>query len=342
MRIRALDIAKGVGILSVCWVHFHENVVGGNSRFILTFFLTIFYLVEGWILDAKEKDVGLGPLARRRLRQLGLPYLYWSGILLGVDLLLCIAGIYPWYYIPRDIFKTLILRGIGTLWFLPAILFGELACRWLMQRSRWLLLLTLPAGYLLHWVVPGLVPDNDAAPYWALEQLLLVPGQAGEAMMYIAAGTVIAMGARRLKALEHTFISLALGFILTAGTWYVTMRTPLPEDSFLRIVCFVATSLTGSTGILLLSIGLSRSAIMNFFDYWGRNSLSMMITHYSITMVLLQWIAVGLMGYDYDRQLAGICFLVSLPLQWLIATLLNRYAPRLLGHQRQVLGQSDK
>ena len=82
-------------------------------------------------------------LAKKRLRSLGYPYIYWTGIILSFDIILWAFGYYDSYFIARETYKSIVLRGIGTLWFLPALFFGEIIWNWLSKRhwSVWLLVL---------------------------------------------------------------------------------------------------------------------------------------------------------------------------------------------------------
>lgn len=108
--------------------------------FIGSFMITAFYVTSGWVDGMSTKKLPIKIFIRKRFAQLGLPYLYWSGILIAFDLVLWCFDYYDGKYIAKEIYKTITLRGIGTLWFLPALLGGGIIWHWLKQKNKIVLL----------------------------------------------------------------------------------------------------------------------------------------------------------------------------------------------------------
>ena len=152
-RAKYLDEAKGLGILCIVFLHYENGVIPGTvNTFIGSFMITIFYIVAGWIMAMKNVQTPTRELAKKRFRSLGLPYIYWTGIIIIFDIILWAFGYYNNYFIAREVYKSIVLRGIGTLWFLPALFFGEIIWNWLLRRhwAMWIIALAAILIYQPH------------------------------------------------------------------------------------------------------------------------------------------------------------------------------------------------
>ena len=89
--------------------------------------------------------------------------------------------------------------------------------------------------------------------------------------------------------------------------------------------------LFGPVGWLLLAKSVQKWKGMNFLSYWGINSLNLMVTHYSITMVLFIIIVEKALNQTFFGWITIICFILSMPIQYLLVPLINKYAKLTLG-----------
>ncbi|MCQ2386787.1 MAG: acyltransferase family protein, partial [Clostridia bacterium] len=160
-RLIYLDAVKGVAILCIVLLHFEDGVFPHTFNvWIGLFMITAFYFSCGFLRGLRDEIASPGVLWRKRLRQLGIPYLAFGILILFFDGFLYWCGQMPLKLILRDGYKFLVLRGIGTLWFLPVLLFGETLFVFVCSRRRpWLwgtavLALTLAACrvYYHHWL----------------------------------------------------------------------------------------------------------------------------------------------------------------------------------------------
>lgn len=71
--------------------------------------------------------------------------------------------------------------------------------------------------------------------------------------------------------------------------------------------------------------------LMEFFNYWGRNSLVLMVTHYSIVLVLFRVAIEQGLRISFDGTITLVCFILSLPIQYLLNLFINKYAKFTLG-----------
>lgn len=135
-RERYIDIVKGLAILCIVLLHYENGLFPTKVNvFVGSFMITTFYVTAGWLMAMRKNALTTKELLHRRWQQLGLPYCYWTAIIIIFDVLLWGGGYYDTYYIARELYKSVTLRGIGTLWFLPALFFGELIWHWLAKNE---------------------------------------------------------------------------------------------------------------------------------------------------------------------------------------------------------------
>ena len=135
-RHRYIDIVKGLSILCIVLLHYEVGVFPKELNiFIGSFMITAFYVTSGWLDAMGSKAISIKEYTRKRFQQLGKPYIYWSVIILMFDLILCLFNYYDAQYLAKEIYKTITLRGIGTLWFLPALFFGGIIWQWLKRKA---------------------------------------------------------------------------------------------------------------------------------------------------------------------------------------------------------------
>ncbi|MCH5327242.1 MAG: acyltransferase [Duncaniella sp.] len=328
-RLRYLDCAKGLGILCISFLHYENGVLSGPANtFIGTFMITIFYVVTGWLMAMKESRDTTRVLAAKRLRSLGLPYLYWTGIILAFDCILWAAGYYSSYFVAREAYKSVVLRGIGTLWFLPALFFGEIGWNWLRNKRKlwWIVALVIIMAYTHYYYVTfahatGSTMKIVQAPFHTISNAL-------RAVLYVASGYLCCKLYSKIQLTAFAEGCVGLGLCILAYYSVSNLHSLLGAVSWL-FWPFIAPVL-GPVGFILIFKSLYASRLLNFFDYWGRNSLSLMVTHYSIVQVCATIIIVNLLGLSFTGWTTIIAFICSLPIQYLITEGLNRYAPQLI------------
>ena len=125
-RFDYIDATKGVAILCITFLHFEQGVIPGwLNAWIGLFMITTFYFTSGWVSGMSNKPITAKELFNKRIRQLGVPYLWFSLLIILFDVLWVVLGFMKSDILLRDIYKTIVLRGIGTLWFLPVLFIGE-------------------------------------------------------------------------------------------------------------------------------------------------------------------------------------------------------------------------
>ena len=331
-RLKYIDILKGVSILCIVLMHFEEGVFPlWLCVWIGSFMVTAFFFTSGWLLSAKGKVMDVKAFFKKRFRSLGIPYLWFSALILLFDLILLLIGFYDRQTIYRDLCKTFMLRGIGTLWFLPALLFGETIFVYLRNKDRrwlWAIALVLSLVYLhYYWYWNGHYRNMNSL-YKILDTPFHAFHNAIRAWIVIACGYKLQQLYRRYLSHLSSLFDITLGVGLCAVSVYLASFLPFNPDAFNIFLAPVV----GPFGLLLVAKGVERMKVCCFFDYWGKNSLALMATHFSIVLVLFQILNQHLYG---ETKLTGISslvfFVLAMMIEYPIVEVINKRFRFLLG-----------
>ena len=321
-RHRYIDIVKGLSILCIVLLHYEVGVFPKELNiFIGSFMITAFYVTSGWLDAMGSKAISIKEYTRKRFQQLGKPYIYWSVIILMFDLILCLFNYYDAQYLAKEIYKTITLRGIGTLWFLPALFFGGIIWQWLKRKSKLRLFLL----FVLTFAYRELYTD-----YFV--------GKESDTMRIIDAPF------RTLYNISYALIGIAFGYYAFKIT---KLKTP-QRLFFVGVGCLILAyisanyyklgyiaPLLGPLGLIYIFKSLEKYDIFSFLDYWGQNSLNLMVTHYSITLVLIQIVFENFLGVPFFGWMTLLAFLISLPIQYLFVYMIDRYIPQTLSKSKK-------
>lgn len=332
-RLRYLDQAKGLGILCIVFLHYEQGVISGElNTFIGSFMITIFYIVAGWVMAMKDSKMSTKELAKRRLRSLGLPYLYWTGIILLFDCLLWVFGYYDTYFIARETYKSIMLRGIGTLWFLPALFFGEIGWNWLRKRKWIWWIVSLIIITIYHYYYGQFFAIHSTSTWKIIQAPFYTISNALSAIFHVAVG-YFAYKILNNK-IESKFSTVLIGLLLIV-VGYITanyLHFIIGIKAASLFWSYFAPNL-GPLGFLYLFIGIEHTPVLNYFDYWGRNSLSLMVTHYSIVQVLITIFITQCLHLQFYGWTTIWAFIASMPIQDGITEIINRKAKYLINVQ---------
>lgn len=322
-RLNYIDATKGVAILCITFLHFEQGVIPHwLNTWIGLFMITSFYATSGWVTGINDKPITAKELFKKRIKQLGVPYLWFSILIILFDVLWVALGLMEGGILLRDIYKTIVLRGIGTLWFLPVLLIGEYIFTLIKNSKRkWMwVVIGLTVTLLVNYAYNSIwMPIRDTSELYKIIDSPMRPMVQGlYAWPIIAIGYL--MGKRwgknitamnKVKLLSTSALLFVVSFILIIkppfNIYYINglLSNTLPTIAF---ICLFAV--------------LAKGFITSFFTYWGVNSLILMCTHFSITMEIL-------MAFDrcilHHTTFEGprtiiyfvICVLLTYPLVWL-------------------------
>lgn len=129
-RIDYLDIAKGIGILTVVWAHI--LLTGISHRVIYAFHMPLFFVISG-MLFRREKYSGLGYFLKRRAKRLLVPFVVYSVVtwIIWACFRFVRHDSVISYWDP--LLQTVIAKGSGAymvhnsaLWFIPCLFATEI------------------------------------------------------------------------------------------------------------------------------------------------------------------------------------------------------------------------
>ena len=291
VRLKYIDILKGLSILCITLLHFEDGIFPSwLNAWIGNFMISAFYFTSGWIAGINKKKISVKQLFYKRLQSLGKPYLYFSLLILGFDILWMLLGHYDIYFLIRELYKTITLRGIGTLWFLPSLFFGELIFRYLLNKRSiilYLIFLGIALIYLHYYYIWSMSWRNLSitnqiidAPFYTIRKICF-------ALPVICIAYLLSSYFNnRLSQIKSRWI-VVMGFAVTSLSIYICGGfCPFSFGYFSPLI----TPVIGPLGLLLLLYPIKSGYMCKFLSFWGVNSLILMVTHYSILLVVIQTI----------------------------------------------------
>lgn len=332
MRERYIDIVKGVSILCITLLHYVHNVFPNVVNvFVGAFMITAFYVTSGWVSAMHPSQRSLSDLIQKRWKQLGIPYLWWTAIILVFDFILLGFGYYDLRFIGAEIYKSITLRGIGTLWFLPALFAGEIIWYWLKSNNKiWIIFLALVISLCYQYFYNHIFDGKTETIYRIIDAPFRTIRNMLEAWIGIAFGYYAYISLKENILTLNNFRLAICGIFCCAFSYITTNYFP----SFLGPVWSLFAPLWGPLGWLLLARSVQQWRILNFFNYWGLHSLNLMVTHYSIVLVLFTIIVEKGLDKSFDGIITLYCFIASLPIQYLLVLIVDRYAKFTLGKSK--------
>lgn len=287
-RLDYIDATKGIAILCITFLHFEKGVIPTwLNTWIGMFMISTFYFTSGWVSGINNKPVKPNELLKKRIKQLGIPYLWFSLLIIAFDVLWALFGLMDSGILLRDIYKTIVLRGIGTLWFLPVLIIGEYIFAVVRNNKRkWLIAaifmsITLAANYAYNnlWL-----PMRELSE---LNKLIDAPMQPIVRGLY--AWPIVALGYIIAKRWGHSIpktnkvILLTIAVVLLGISIILVAAPPFSIYYINGLLCNTLPAIA----FMCMFTAFSKSIITRLFTYWGINSLVLMCTHYSITMEIL-------------------------------------------------------
>lgn len=282
-RLEYIDATKGVAILCITFLHFEKGVIPEwLNEWIGSFMVSTFYFTSGWITGINNKPIKPNELLKKRIKQLGVPYFWFSLLIIAFDFIWALAEFMDTGILLRDIYKTFTLRGIGTLWFLPVLIFGEYLfciiknskkpaiCGILMVLSSVLIL------YVYNYIWAPLLKLNDI--YKLIDSPIRPFVTSLFACPIIILGYISAQRwGNQILETNRTKLFVTAATIFTVGI--LLSINPLFNIYYINCITAIA--------FMCIFLIFTRNVITRFFYYWGRNSLILMCTHFSITMEIL-------------------------------------------------------
>ncbi len=322
-RSASIDMVKGLAIMTLFFLHFERgNLIDSSFLFVRS---PAFYIVVGWLWGMSSNKRTIKEHWTKRLKGLVVPYLWFSLIFIAIDLVYLAINWIPTQILLRDIYKTIVLRGIGTLWFLPSLLMGELLFLWSRDRSWALKALLYIASFLMMFYYK----------YWhsivnyenqALKDILNAPFRvildSVTAYFYIGIAYYISKGyGNRLFFMAKEWLFFIGAVCCLIGVY----MSYFPVDGLDGQAIFVLKNLFAGFGILLLFRSIEKFKPLSFpLSYFGKNSLIVMAMHWALYEFAML-VDKNIMGYsEYSGFRTIVYFVIATIALVGIIELINR------------------
>lgn len=326
-RERWIDCARGIAIILVVLGHID---LGQNPlcKWISSFHVPVFFVLSGVLVAMKDAYAGqpIKQVIVHKAKQLLYPFLTFS---LMAMLYYCLCGRVD--RAVQVIYYTVTLDGFSALWFLPAMWMAECMLLVLLRSkiANWLGTAVLVAGTtvysaLQYYVIGGAVTLDTGILFLILNGLC----RAGIGAVLMMAGYQGYQYAMRIKTKRSRW-AVTLAFMLVG--WFCGQLNGMADlhycIQFNPVLYYLAALLQAGGLIMLCALLIRRCCILEFF---GRNSLIVMATHYVLPLINL---AQGILmhagtGMRYVDDLL-VCALV-LVMEVGVILLVNRYLPFML------------
>lgn len=333
-RSQSIDMVKGLSIMTLFYLHFENGWMNVDYNIFLVR-SPAFYMVVGWLWGMSSNRRTVKEHWSKRLKGLVKPYMWLSLIFLIFDVIMIFLHQFDSFILWRDVYKTLCLRGIGTLWFLPALLGGEMLFLVLRDRS-WILkgityfiafMLIVSYGYWsshYNYSISHLKEIIDA-PFRVVQDI-------SNAFIYISIAyyTSLNFGKRIFNA-KHS--KLFICGILFLALSFCIMNFIINPTIFIANLMFILGNLCAGYGILFFFKSIENFKLIEKpLAYCGRNSLAIMAFHFCLLLPIAITIDKSVFHHtEYYGNQTIIYFLIAVIVQIGIIELVNHRFKFIIG-----------
>lgn len=330
-RSDAIDMVKGLSIMTLFFLHFENGWMHPQYNYFIVR-SPAFYMVVGWLWGMSSNRKTIKSHWEKRKQGLVKPYLWFSLIFLVLDVLLLAISYIPSFVLFRDIYKTLCLRGIGTLWFLPALLGGEMLFIATRDRSWWLkvglyvVCLSVISYYAIWhnnagYSIPHLKEIIDA-PFHVLMDVC-------NAFIYISIAFYLSVHYGKQLFNANKILLFTIGIVACCMGFYLFNMDRLFPEGFIKFIVY--NVIVGIGALLLFRSIESFKFLSTPLVYFGKNSLIVMTMHWALYQIALAVDSHVFHHTEYGGFYTVIYFFVALVLLVGIIELINRKFRFILG-----------
>jgi len=282
-RIEYIDGVKGFCMLLIVLGHMLPSGVD-NTLIIWSnlFKISLFYFMSGYLFYWKNKELNLDTI-KKLSKQIMLPYFIFSFVFFIFDIILARGNIVSVFTL--DVINTLTFRGIGTLWFLPTIYFATIVAIFLANNDKFFtisIMISLIIFILIFYIFN--IIDNIF-----LKNIFLVIGKTSFAYICFSISYFANRYLNKLKSKTKLIVSIiliTLSFIISIFNGNIDFNNYFLGKS---PILFIIGSICSMLSIFLL-FNLYYSSLPNglkkFFNYFGQNSLVIMIVHFYPSIII--------------------------------------------------------
>lgn len=309
MRDNSIDIVKGIAIILVLYGHVLLKIEGNGSSwvldFIYSFHMPIFFIISG-IFENPNNTIR--NFIIKRIKNIIYPYFVFSIISIVISFIKFKIGIEGIESVIEKTMSFISFNGFGVLWFLPTLFFGELLFitirKSLKHYSTLLSFVLFIFCYYLHDNF-DIIPDLFFRPIIAL--------------FYINIGYEF----RRIRGCRVKTPWKLLFTIVIILNFYLSKNLGFSDVHFIiinNLLFFIYLSISTSLMLLYICRGIS----CRLLQYFGQNSLSIMLTHHVLPILSISLFIGKYFNYSLNILVSMIFMLIF---EYIIIIMINKFCP---------------
>lgn len=296
IRLDYIDIAKGIGIMSVVWAHI--MLIGWTHRIIYAFHMPLFFFLSG-MLFKKDKYSDFSSFFLHRCKRLFIPYIIYSVVTWGIWVAFRIIRNDDVGDLWMPLMQTFIAQGSGAfikhnsvLWFIPCLFATEIMFFFISRYKSYFAIFICFALASLSFVL-GDIWGNDywLMPPWNFDAALI-------ALPFYATGYYLTKKYSHQAfinyANEHKTCTAIIGIILAATLYWGAETFGECSMGSSSYQCgghiFIIRAFNGIFALLSLSLLLSTltsNKVITYIKWLGLHSLDVMCLHIPIKGVII-------------------------------------------------------
>lgn len=265
-RLEYLDVAKGFAILLMVFGHI-EVTCEPIKVWIYAFHMPLFFVVCGMLIAHRETtnpaSLKWDRILKKRLYQLGFPYIIWSLMFVMYLWLMEWIGGEDIQFVGK-IKPIVTLKGASVVWFIPCYAIAELMMVLACQYRKSLCVVPIVIFFILY--------------YGEFDALVLARSCMGFTMVgvgYLFSRYVF----RKHVPVAWTLPCIIVGSALSA---YQGL-SDLNSQQFNNLFLYVVTWMLFCFGFITLFMEMVQNhhfdGLVRFLTFWGKNSIVLLCTH---------------------------------------------------------------
>lgn len=343
-RIEYLDIAKGIGMILVIMGHI-EYINAEIHEYIYAFHMPLFFLISGILIwEKKEEEKHFGELIVKRLKGIMLPYAVFSILFFVIESVrVIIKDLDTWDIVFKQLFQSVCLQGVSTLWFLPALFMSELIFVGIRKKCNNGLTIGIVGVIGISTTFLNVVEKNlylqyyESVKYIILREIIIMLLRNLFCVGFVCVGYYV--GKFLMPKLQRVWLQLG-GMIVLAGVCYWSVSNNINvELRYMTLgseVLYFVGAITGSVAVLFgcrLLEGMPVKLLKFPLEYYGRNSLIIMATHLEFRVLYCSIKLASVLSAVWNNEaifciwIVVLVFLLEVPIIWII----NHFFPIILG-----------
>ncbi|MDO4962891.1 MAG: acyltransferase [bacterium] len=345
-RIKFLDVAKGIAIIAVVLGHtagvcessiFNNMYIMGNINkniiiFTSSFHMPMFFILSGIALFYNNtwQNISIKEFFIKKSKKILYPYVIFSILIIlfqsimfsGVDIL-------------KDIIDTVILNGISILWFLIALLIGEVLFVTIIKLCK--NKLTKIIIFILFIITNLFLYKINYIPYYDkyinIFKILNVLNRGIAASVFISIGYYSTKILKKMKITKIMQFTLGLLTFILYLYFYKNNGVDFRMSVIGNPIWYSINLSLGTFSFIMFSKTILEKC--KFLAFLGKNSLIIYLTHLNF-LIINHSINLSLKIFAFKSYIIQFIFLSSIiiAIESLLILIINKYLKILIDYNK--------